>query len=42
MMAKVTNIVVQLDDDTLKALLDKFSKLEKRVAELELKVRCRR
>jgi hypothetical protein len=35
MMAKVTNIVVQIDEDILKQLLDKISTLEARVAELE-------
>lgn len=38
-MAKVSNIVVQIDDDILKQLLDKFSKLEARVSELEGKVK---
>ena len=40
-MAKVTNIVVQIDEDILKQLLDKISKLEKRVYELEFKVGLR-
>lgn len=38
MMAKTTNIVVQIEDDILKQLLDKISKLEKRVYDLEYKV----
>lgn len=34
-MAKVSNIVVQIEDDILKQLLDKISNLEARVSELE-------
>lgn len=40
-MGKIANMVVQIDDDILKQLLDKISKLEKRVYDLEFKVGLR-
>lgn len=37
-MAKTTaNLVIQVDDNTLKLLLDKIANLEARIAELETK-----
>jgi hypothetical protein len=39
MMAKtINNVVIQLDDETLKLLLQKIGELEHRVSELESKV----
>jgi DNA-binding TFAR19-related protein (PDSD5 family) len=40
-MGKIANVVVQIDNDILKQLLDKISKLEKRVYDLEFKVGLR-